>query len=60
MERVRFAALKLSEGNKDKLLGAAQLAQYDWRDLLVAARFANDAEAHKSWAPLLKSRVDRH
>jgi len=56
---VRFAALKLSEGNKDKLLRAAQLAQYDWRDLLVAAGFANDAEAHNSWAPLLKSGVDR-
>jgi len=50
MERVRFAALKLSEGNTDKLLRAAQLAQRDWRELLVPAGFANDAEAHKSWA----------
>ena len=51
MERVRFAALKLSEGNKDKLLGAVHLAQQDWRDLLIAAGFGYDVEAHKSWVP---------
>lgn len=51
MERVRFAVLKLSEGNRYKLLRAVQLAQRDWRDLLVAAGFANDVQAHKSWLP---------
>ena len=57
MERLRFAALKLSEGNKDKLLRAVHLAQQDWRDLLVPAGFGNDVEAHRSWVPTLKRRT---
>lgn len=55
MERVRFAVLKLSEGDKEKFHRAVQLAQRDWRDLLVAADFANDTEAYKSWVPTWKS-----
>lgn len=51
MERVRFAVLKLSEGDTDKFLRAVRLAQQDWRGVLVAAGFANDIEAHKSWVP---------
>lgn len=47
-ERVRFAVLKLGEGDKDKFHRAIRLAQRDWRDLLVAAGFANDIEAHKA------------
>ena len=37
MERIRFAVLKLSKGNLGKLVEAIELAQIDWRDLLVAA-----------------------
>ena len=51
LERVRFGVLKLSEGELDRLLDAIQLALTDWRDLLVAADFANDVEAHLAWWP---------
>jgi hypothetical protein len=49
LERYRFAALKVSSGNLSSLYEAVQLAQEDWRDLLVAADFANDILAHKKW-----------
>jgi hypothetical protein len=49
LERFRFAVLKLSNGNFNKLRGAVDLAKLDWRDLLVAAGFAHDPEAHKKW-----------
>lgn len=48
-ERVQCAALKLSEGQMDKLYDAIALAQTDWRDLLVCAGFAEDTQAHKDW-----------
>ena len=48
-ERVQCAALKLSAGRMDGLYDAIALAQTDWRDLLVAAGFAEDTRAHKSW-----------
>ena len=51
LERIRFAALKLSEGQLPALRSAVRLAQTDWRDLLVAADFADDVEAHRSWFP---------
>jgi hypothetical protein len=41
--------LKLSAGNIDKLKAAIELAKTDWRDLLVAAGFADDTTAHKRW-----------
>ena len=50
-ERLQFAALKLSEGNLDKLRRAVALAQQDWRDLLVDSGFAHEVDAHKSWWP---------
>jgi len=49
MERIRFAALKLSDGNIEKLCEAVSMAQVDWRDLLMAAGFGEDIEAHKKW-----------
>ena len=52
LERFRFAALKLSQGNLEKLRSAIELAKRDWRDLLVAAGFANSADAHKTWRVL--------
>lgn len=50
MERIRFAALKLSQGDLQKLLRAIELAQRDWRDVLVAADFGNQLDAHVVWA----------
>ncbi len=50
LERVRFAALKLSLGNLHKLSEAIKLAQMDWRDLLVGADFAESVQEHEDWA----------
>ncbi len=50
-ERIQFAALKLSEGDLNKLDRAVALAKRDWRDLLMAAGFAHQIEAHKAWWP---------
>ena len=49
MERLRYAALKVSNGSIEKLKEAIELGQTDWRDLLVAADFHLDSEAHESW-----------
>lgn len=51
MERIRFAALKVSRGDIDYLIDAVDLAQADWRDLLVSAEFSDDENAHKFWFP---------
>lgn len=51
LERYRFAALKICHGQLSKLERAVRLAQTDWRDLLVAAEFANDPKAHEIWQP---------
>jgi hypothetical protein len=51
LERVRFAALKLSEGSLGKLREAVTLAQEDWRDLLMLAGFFDDIHEHESWTP---------
>src|SRR5690349_5624282 len=50
MERIRFAAIRLSEGSISKLLVAIELAQRDWRDLLMEAGFGRSVTAHESWA----------
>ena len=50
LERVRFAVLKLSRGNFDKLLKEVEQAQQDWRDTFVAAGFAHSATEHERWA----------
>jgi hypothetical protein len=47
MERVRFAVLKLSGGDLEKLRKAIKLAQTDWRDLLMAAGFGHDVNVYK-------------
>ena len=49
LERIQLAILKLSNGEVDKFLAAAELAQLDWRDVLMAAGFGNDLESHSSW-----------
>ena len=49
MDRIRFSAIKVSEGQMDKLCDAIDLAQTDWRDLLTSAGFAHDPEEHNNW-----------
>jgi hypothetical protein len=51
LQRFHYAALKLSNGNLTKLKESVRLANQDWRDLLVAAGFANSTEAHLQWQP---------
>jgi len=51
LERYRFAALKLSGGDLEKLRQAVTLAKLDWRDLLMAADFGHDIHAHERWLP---------
>jgi len=50
-ERIRFAVLKLSNGNLEQLVTQVESAAIDWRDTLVAAGFADDAKAHLAWEP---------
>jgi hypothetical protein len=51
LERIRFAALKLSNGSLAELIRAVQIAQVDWRDVIIAAGFDHDVRAHQSWFP---------
>jgi hypothetical protein len=51
LERLRFAALKYSDGNLSQLEKAVKLAQRDWRDLLMATGFAHNIAAHRTWEP---------
>lgn len=50
-ERERFAALRLSGGNLDKLKEAIALGKADYRDLLLEAGFASHEEQHQRWWP---------
>ena len=50
IERIQLGILKLSLGDVSKFLEAAHMARRDWRDVLVAAGFGNDLEAHSNWA----------
>jgi hypothetical protein len=49
LERIRFAVLKLSSGSLQELERAVSVANKDWRDVLVAAEFANSLLAHVNW-----------
>jgi hypothetical protein len=51
LERVRFAALKVSAGDLEMLNYAIAQAKTDWRDLLVAAGFADNILDHERWKP---------
>jgi hypothetical protein len=51
LERIRFAALKLGNGDLGELRRAVQIARVDWRDVLVAAGFGHDPRAHERWFP---------
>lgn len=50
-ERIRFAVLKLSNGDWEALQRHATEAARDWRDVLVAAGFASSIGAHLQWMP---------
>ena len=51
LERFRYAALKLSNGRLEQLRRAADIANLDWRDLLMAAGFGENVDAHREWLP---------
>ena len=57
LERLRFAASKISDGGFRKLKSAVDEAKRDWRDGLVWAGFAERLEAHELWA---KDLLDTH
>ena len=50
-ERLRFAALKVSNGDIEVLKKAINLAKEDYRELLGAAGFAGSTTKHKRWFP---------
>ena len=58
-ERVRIAAIRVSEGSLDRLGQAADLAKLDFRDLLMAAGFGHDIHAHTTWTPDWPTPSDR-
>ena len=49
VERVRCAVLKISGGSRERLDKAIRMANRDWRDVLMAAGFANDPFLHRAW-----------
>ena len=51
IERLRYAALKVSDGKISRLHEALALAKIDWRDLLMEAGFGEDESAHLDWLP---------
>ena len=51
LERLRFAAIRVSGGDLERLREAIDVARVDWRDLLVAAGFGTDTRAHERWEP---------
>ncbi|TDZ97397.1 hypothetical protein [Mycobacteroides salmoniphilum] len=48
LERLRFAVLRYSCGVINELRHAIDLANIDWRDLLVNVEFG-DSQAHVAW-----------
>jgi hypothetical protein len=57
LERVRFAALKVSDGNLIRLREAVDQAKVDWQDLLVEASFGSDDRAHENWPSAKRARL---
>jgi len=49
LERIRFAVLKLSSGSLPEFERAIEIANTDWRDVLVAAGFGSSLLAHIDW-----------
>lgn len=59
LERMRFAVLRIADGDLDRLRQALGVAHQDWRDVLVAAGFSADAEAHLQWVPRRIAEAER-
>ena len=57
-DRIMLAVYKYGKSKRDKLSKALELAKVDWRDLLVAAKFANNVEAHNNWKAELMSSIE--
>lgn len=53
LERLRFAVLKISEGQLEIFNKAIAIAKQDWRDLLMWAGLGHDVKAHEAWAEQL-------
>ena len=51
LERLRYAAMKLSRGTLGGLRQAIELVKTDWRDLLMGAGFGEDTTEHQRWRP---------
>jgi hypothetical protein len=49
LERVQCAILRLSNGKMENLHKAIELYHADWNELLCAANFEKDVNAHKVW-----------
>lgn len=49
LERLRFAAIKVSDGNLKRLHHTVREAQKDWRDLLMGADFGFRVTDHRNW-----------
>lgn len=49
MERIWFAVLRVGGTSCTTVEAAVVQAETDWRDLLVAAGFEDDVEAHLMW-----------
>jgi hypothetical protein len=59
LERIRFAALRVSGGSLEGLRNALVLGRTDWRDLVMSAGFGQDPLAHESWQPGPEDTVPR-
>jgi hypothetical protein len=53
-DRIRFAVLKLCQGDMKALEREINAAHYGWRDTLLAAGFGEDIYAHLRWIPASK------
>jgi len=49
LERLRFAVLKLSRGDREAFDKALADARLDFRDVLMGAGFGTDLDAHRKW-----------
>jgi hypothetical protein len=54
IERIRFAVLKLADGDVNKLGEVIELAKLDFRDVLLAANFPTP-HSHQKWMPKPKA-----
>jgi hypothetical protein len=50
-DRIRFAVLKLSRGDLERLKQEIESAHFDWRDTLMATGFGEDTHANLRWHP---------